>query len=681
MPRPRYLALPLLCLVIPTLLADHPAHVFLFPLRAQSVTIVAPGIENVGKVVADRISRRANVPIGSETADLTIRIGVAGEDKAFDKKLFAHALRMPGKTRPAPEAFAIKTVLDVDRPTIIAVGADRRGALYAAGEVLRRLQYLPEAIEVPAMDVSDAPAYRFRGSSANQGGTMRRATGARAWTQDELFDVVLDYALAGANCFYTEDNGGPLYDFVKSFGLMTTTGARPNQLNRPFPPEWKAGGREGWEGPHWVCPNIPEARRALLDQWRADFGRRADHDVMRFYAGDPGGCTDARCTPWGKSFVHLSEEMAAIWLESHPDSIVLIANQGLDNAGDKYIFDYLSASPRTWLYGLCYGPGSNAMSPYFRDVLRDDLFEYPGDGPVNRYLAETLRALPSDKAIVHYSDITHWISAQYMVQQPEPHMIRAYGRRTFHARPAAMYRIFKAIMPFSDGDIIYSEGYHDEFHQFMWNRLLWNPNQTLDDVLYAYCAYHFGEAAAPLMVEALKTMEGNLETPVVDNPNIDRYYSLVKEAGAKIPSNLLQTDHRWHMHMQHAALDKHLQLRLRRQLEAEKRVAATLAGALEKGPLDEGIDSALAILRNSIPAHAMDDLREEARVLGEETDKRFGIRDIGYFRLERPLRDIAGHTALLEKARAAKTRAEKRALIGQCLEAISRPTRPGNFFS
>jgi hypothetical protein len=42
--------------------------------------------------------------------------------------------------------------------------------------------------------------------------------------------VVLDYALAGGNCFYCEEKPGPLYDFLKSLSLMTTTGARPNQL-------------------------------------------------------------------------------------------------------------------------------------------------------------------------------------------------------------------------------------------------------------------------------------------------------------------------------------------------------------------------------------------------------------------------------------------------------------------
>ncbi len=655
--------------------------------QIKSITIVATddASTRVATVLKRRILKRSAVNIGiagqlTETANYTILLGQAQKSGMIDTACAAHAVNLPGKSRPAPEGFALKSVRLERGHGLIAVGVDPRSVLYAAGEILRRFRHAPDYVEIDDLDFSSAPAYRFRGSSANQGGTMMRATGARGWTEEELFEVTLDYALAGANCFYTGDQGGPAYDFVKSFGLMSTTGARPNQLNREFPDAWKAGGREMWEGKNWVCPNIPEARKALIDQWTEDFAKRADHEVMRFYAGDPGGCTDARCTPWGKSFVHLSEEMAAIWHKTHPNSIVLIANQGLDNEGDRYIFDYLNAEPRPWCYGICYGPGSNAMSNYFRDKLRDDLFEYPGDGPVNRYISETLRELPGDQRIVHYSDITHWISAQFMVENPEPNVVRAFGRRTFHARPTAMYRIFKAIMPFSEGDIIYSEGYHDEFHQYIWNRLLWNPNQSLDDVLRDYCTYHFGADAAPQMADALLEMEHTLERPVATNEGIARYYDLVKSAGEKIPANLLAIDHRWRMHLQHAALDKHLQLRVRKELDQEARVRAAVTVGLEKGKLDDAIRTALTILREPASTPEMNALREEARIHGEKTNELFGIRDIGYFRNDRTLRDLPGHIAALEKALATKGRDEKRALIQRCIDDSLKPTRLGNIF-
>ncbi|MDQ1256763.1 MAG: hypothetical protein QG656_1363, partial [Candidatus Hydrogenedentes bacterium] len=515
---------------------------------AHEIVIVldtAPGEVDarVADVLKDRIQRCCGASVEVSQAkggNLRVYLGQIGLGNAFDRLCAENGVRTPGRAKPFAEGYAVKTVSVDGVPSVIAAGADKRGTLYAAGELLRQMRFEPKGVILTGVDVSTAPAYRYRGSSANQGGTMLEKTGARGWTEAESQDYMLDLALSGANCLYA---GGKAFDFVKSFDLMSVTGCRPNELNDP-PKEWR-----GTEWGNWVCPSIPEAREALRKSWAADFPNRQAYDVMRIYAGDPGGCRCPRCTPWGKTFVELCEEAANVWLESHPGSVVQIANQDLTNDGDQAIFDYLNAQPRPWLEAIAYGPGSNAMSDYFRSELREDLFEYPGDGPVNRYLAETLNQLPKQQKIVHYSDITHWISAQYQVEHPEPNIARIYGRRTFHARPKAFYRIFKAIMPFSEGDIIYSEGYHDEFHQYLWNRLLWDPNRSLDEVVLEYCALHFGEAAAPRMRDALYQMEDNIETPLATNPGIDRYYLHVKEAGWQIPAHLMMNNHRWRLHM------------------------------------------------------------------------------------------------------------------------------------
>jgi hypothetical protein len=457
---------------------------------------------------------------------------------------------------------------------------------------------------------------------------------------------------------------------------MTTTGARPNQLFGQHPKEWSAGGREPWEGSQWVCPSIPEAHAALMAQWDKDSSRRADHDVMRFFAGDPGGCTDVRCRPWGRTFIHLCEEMAAIWLKYHPKSIVLIANQGLDNAGEEAIFDYYKEKPRTWSYGVAYGPGSNPMSRYFRRELRNDLFVYPGKGPVDRYLAEMLHELPMDQHIMHYSDITHWIRSQYQIDRPEPNIVKAYNRRMFHARPKAMYRIFQAIMPFSEGDIIYSEGNHDEFHQYLWARLLWNPNRELEDVMREYCVLYFGEDSAEPMVRALFQLEENLVTPLDTNPGIGRYYALVKEAGDNMPEWRMKHDYRWRLHMQKAALDQYLQYKLRNELNHEQRARDVLTAA-KPGQYEPAIKQALDILRAPTETEEMKRLRDEAGRLGEESDRLHGDRNLGYFKLDTPLRNIPGEIDSLQEAQAAKSDEDKKTALDSVLELTNKRTSAG----
>ena len=611
---------------------------------------------NAATVLKRRMVDKSEVEVIISTtpkqADLIIYLGKADADGNIAPRFAAQDITLPGRMGLFPEGFALKRTVGASPEQVFAVGADERGIFYAVGELLRHMRFEPQGIVLEdTIDVASAPAFRFRGFSANQGGTMCQVTGVRSWTTDELHEYMFDLMLAGANCLYAGASGKK---FLKSLDVMTITGCRPNELD-DAPKDWQAS-----EFGHWVCPSIPEARAALLAAWDRKFKAWGRTDILRFYAGDPGGCRCERCMPWGKTFIQLSEEVAAVWLKHYPDTTVLLANQDVTNAGDQAIFDYLTEKPRTWLYGLAYGPGSNAMSSYFRSELREDLFTYPGCGPVNRYLAETLNQLPKEQRIVHYSDITHWISAQYEVEHPDPYVKGYYGRRTFHTRPKAFYQIFQRIMPFSEGDIIYSEGYHDEFHQYLWNRLLWDPNRSLDDVTLEYCQLHFGEEAAELMKEALYQLEENLELPMAENEGISRYYALVKEAGTKIPANLMKRNHRWRLHMQKAALDKCIQLRLRRALDQEARVKSVVKDGLASGKLDDAITEAQQILEESLETDKTQALHEEARRLGEESESLYGIRNVGFFSLDNQFRSLFSISSRIRKAMTTSSENKKR---------------------
>jgi hypothetical protein len=656
---------------------------------ASTVNIVikegSQGIDkSVANVLKDRLQSNSSVEVSitdepNISASLNIYLGLSTDSGTINNLVEKYNIRLPGYARPAPEGYAVKMVTVDESPAIIAVGNDKRGILYAAGEILRQMETEEAGIIFETFDVNSAPAYRFRGANNPQGGTMRKFTKSRAWTVDEWKSVILDYALAGANCFYAEEWGSTSErtKFLKSFDLMTTVGIRPNQFQGDFPEEWKAGGLHGWEGNSWVCPSIPEAREALLKQWREKLATLGDHDILRFYAGDPGGCRDERCMPWGKTFVLLCKEISEIALETHPNLIILIANQDISTEGDMAIFDYLSAEPQEWLYGMAYGPGSNAMSWYFRRELSDDMFEYPGYGWLNRYLAETLNALPKQQKIVHYSDITHWTMSQYNVPNPERNIAKSYGRRTWHTRPDALYEIFQAIMPFSQGDIIYTEGYHDDFNQYFWQRLLWNPHQTAEEVTHDYCRIHFGDKAEALMTKAIFQLEKNLVIPLATNEGIDRYYALVKDAGKLIPENIMVTDHHWRLFMQKASLDKYIQLKLQRELFKEERIRQLLQQAIESGEVKTAVDKSLTILAEPAETPVMAAYREEADKSGIETEKLFGYRNIGYTRLNQQLRDLRGLENILNEIKDTKSKREKQKLMKLAIINTQKKTNYG----
>ena len=603
---------------------------------------------------------------GQEGArDLTLFIGLPANHDRLAALCAENGVATPTAKDPGPEGFAVKTLQAKEGAAVLAAGVDQRGVLYSAGEILRQVTYGDGSIGVPEIAVRTAPAFRYRGFQAKQGGTMTAITGARAWTADEWHDTTLDFALAGANIFPGKAGD---FEFIKSFDLLSATSALPNQWRSSdeYPPEWQAT-----ESGKFVCPSIPAARKALLANWEKDAASRPDHDILRFPGGDPGGCNCPRCRPWGRTFIHLCEEMARVWLKYHPKSEVHVINQGMDNAGDQAIFDYLNEKPRTWLAAVDYGPGSNALSPYFRAELRTDLFVYPGAGPLNRYLREMLNNIPKYQHIVHFSDITHWVSAQYQVANPEPHLLAVYGRRMFHVRPRAFYKIFQAIMPFAEGDIIYCEGYHDEFHQYLWNRLLWNPNRSLDDIMLEYARLYFGPRAAPEMVQAMLQFEENLEAPLETNPGMDRFYLLVQSAGRKIPPNLMRDNHRWRMFMQRAATDKYLQLKLRLELDREQRATRALQQGLAAGDAEAGRQAAVAVMDEPVETPEMAALREEAKRLGEESNAIFGVRDVGYFRLDQ---DLVGLGWLRKQLAAGPAAGGERLRL---LEGIARYEDPG----
>ncbi len=601
-------------------------------------------------------NRTANGRERSSERGLVILLGVpanAGRLRAF---LVDRHIPLPTPTDPGPEGYLIKSVSTPDGALTAAAAVDQRGTLYAVGELLRQVVVRPKGLAFPVdLDLRTAPAFRIRGTEVSQGGTMRELTRARPWTEQEWRRVVLDYALAGANTF---GGGANEFAFLKSYGLMVHGLVQPNNVSGH--PEWAAVEPIG--RPNYVCLSIPEARRAALENVERMMKNSLPYDIIRIPSGDPGGCWCEKCEPWGKTYVLMCADMAKVILKYLPHTRIYITNQELSNAGDQFIFDHLNQAPQTWMAGIYYGPGSNAMSwnGTKRPDHRSDLFEYPAFGVFDRYLREMIHELPRQQSILLFTDLTHWIASQYGLlasdpmpdlnhrmpphwdawvyqPRPDPALLKVYNRRTFFARPRAYYRIFQETMRYSEGDITYSEGHHDHFNQWMWQRLLWAPHTSLQDVLADYARTWFGAEAAPLMAEAILELEGNLTAPLAENHGIDRYYRLVKEAGDRMPEKLLRTDYLWHEFMQKACLDKYVQLRLRRQTALKRDIERRFETALLSGDMDAAVAYATQRLGEAPESSAMAQLRDQAGGLGAESETLFGVRNTGYFNLDQDL--------------------------------------------
>lgn len=349
----------------------------------------------------------------------------------------------------------------------------------------------------------------------------------------------------------------------------------------------------------------------------------------------------------------------------HPGAQAFIGNQKLDNAGDAAIVQHFQQRRDSKIAGIIFGPGSNAMGwmPGRRQDHRLDLFPYSGMGQIDGYLLHLVRELPPERRLLFFTDLTHWVYSQYGLMdhdliadrdgqlppmwdrwmydsRPDPAMQQVYDRRTFHARPRAYHRVFQHVMRYGLGDVAYSEGHHDHFNQWMWQRLMWDPHQSAEDVVQAYCQYHFGPQAAETMSQAVLLLEQNLSQPIADNSGIDRLIELVESAGHQMPEQYKQSNYLWLQYLQRGLIDKVIQLKVSSQTAMEKQAIQALSQGLESvqlaeaGQLAEAVQAASEVVNGQSETTEILELQNRAEQLGKQSDELFGVRNEGLFRLD-----------------------------------------------
>jgi Domain of unknown function (DUF4838) len=616
-------------------------------------------------------------PAGADPDCMVVLLGVPENHAELAEVFDARRIKPMTWLDPGVEGFLLQSSLDGPNPTVLAAAVDQRGALYAVGEFLRQAVIHERSVAFPdGLCIRTAPAFEIRGTQYGQSHVAKSKAHVRDWTDEETQRVILDYALAGLNTFTT--GTGPHFDFIKSYGLMTECSYGANTGGGP--PEWTAKESIGRTG--YLCLSVPEAVAAQLERCDAYWKNAPTYDIVKFHGGDGGGCECDKCDPYGLTFIKVVEQMAGIIHKYHPTTRISFTNQKFDNDDDNAIFKYLQEKPRDWLWAWCYAPGSDAMTwqPGHRQTHRMDLFRYPGFGPYDRYNQEIMHQLPPQQTLVHYNEITHWRYAQHAYIQmypradrdgnlpppvnhfiyerrPDQALTMIYDRLTFYAWPRFYHWVFGEVVRYGVGDITHSSGHHDHFDQWMWQRLLWAPQTSVEDVVDEYCRTWFGPEAAPYMAKALFQLEENLEedleTPITEKDGIDRYYDLVKEAGERIPPHQMKNHWLWREYMQKGALDWYVKLSVQQQTDLQDRVERRVARGLKRKNLDKAVENALPWFDQLEDTGEMRHLREEAGRLGEESNALFGVRSEGYFNLDHDFIGIGWLKRQLERTRAA----------------------------
>jgi hypothetical protein len=109
---------------------------------------------------------------------------------------------------------------------------------------------------------------------------------------------------------------------AQDVGLETDLVICPNHVYRDqLKPEWLAKRGPRIQG-QLICPSIPEAHKAILENNRrlfADLAKAGVHlTAINLAPYDYGGCACEKCRPWIITFAKLSLELHAIAREYHP---------------------------------------------------------------------------------------------------------------------------------------------------------------------------------------------------------------------------------------------------------------------------------------------------------------------------------------------------------------------------
>jgi hypothetical protein len=409
------------------------------------------------------------------TANLVIHAGTAKLDAAVNAWLKQQGPTSELFAQGPPEAYrlAVLAASDASPPTVWVCGSDARGVLYGLGRLLELSQLRSGGLVFPLLQADAAPAYAFRAITgslrANMDSTIREQTGARAWTSAEQTAHIEMSLLRGGNVL--SEAGSPidlaLYgqsgyqsswntycNIAVKYGVQYMISVAVNYIKESdVKTEWKVT-YPYRQGPlnSLVCPSVPAARQALLQNRQILFQNLPQLDYVLLAAGDIAGCHCSKCEPWGTTYYNLIKDTQAVLKIAKPKAKVVSTNQWFSPAENQSFLSKLESS--SWLGAHCYAPGGSENSGYGWYPPNRSWAIYPGLNETRSFLRACQKALNPNQQLIEMIDMTHWKRSQYCLEITDPIYAEHYERRSFNPRPRAVVDNFLKSAGYLDGIVL-----------------------------------------------------------------------------------------------------------------------------------------------------------------------------------------------------------------------------------
>jgi hypothetical protein len=471
--------------------------------------------------------------------------------------------------------------------TLSLVGRDERGAMFAAGRLIRLADYKEGSLSVDlGSPISTAPDVPFR---AHQLAYRNTANTYDAWDIETYEQYIRDLIFFGCNGVEIIPNLDPE---AKDGPVMTES---MRSMNKKIAALVHSYGLDVWlwsavMADHEEDVTTPEGAKAGLEKRRAMF---EDYPVIdHFFV--PGG--DDGETP-AEHLMPFLANLAPILHESHPNAKIWVSNQTFTIEENNYFFDYLEKEQPAWLKGVVYGPWTKMGWEELRERT-------PKQYPLRRY-----------------PDITHTLRCQYPVPNWDPAFANTVGREPMMPLPEMHRHIYLRYKDVSDGFGTYSDGVHDDLNKNLWSYLGWDPTGDVDEFLHDYGKLWWGQDLAKDVATGMRMLEKNWRGPIAANGTIPKTQILWEAISSRTAD--METNWRAQMYLFRARFDAYVQKKRAQESTLERVANAVLADATVLG-VEKAIEAARAALATPLDRTTLE-LRKGIELLGPKL-----LESIGY---------------------------------------------------
>jgi hypothetical protein len=543
---------------------------------------------NAADMVRDEIEKRTRITLEVVTKmpaknQAAIVIGVG--KKVTKKYPLPAGLELPAKA----EGYAIW--IDTKKraaQTICLAGVDERGALYAAGKLLRLLDMGRDSLHLTTdLKLALAPKYALRG---HQMGYRPKTNSYDAWDINIWEQYFRDMIVFGINAVELvppetdDDKDSPHFPKSKMEMMIAMSKLADNY------------GLNVWIWYPIMEFNIQNGREITEELMQLSIRNRV-YVLSKLHRVDavfvPSGDPDEVHPKY--LFPHM-KELKKILTKYHPNATVWSSVQNYDDEEKTMgwiaaFYEQLRSDDIDWFDGVVFGPATEITLPKMRS-------DVPNKFPIRRY-----------------PDITHSKNSQYEVKDWDQAWKETLGRECINPRPIAYTKIFRDLQQYAIGFITYSEGCNDDFNKVLWSCLGWDPDMDVKEIAKEYSRYFISNRDKEKFAEGLFALERNWGGPVKDNDGIYETLKLFQEMEKNAtPQDKLNW--RFQQGLYRAYYDAYVKVRFHYETELESQAFEILKKAKEIGAI-KALDQAEAILDKTVTRRIRPDLRARTFELAE----------------------------------------------------------------